>query len=126
MDTTICPRDTTVRFAFTLTAPTTPGTYTESWRLLEEGIAWFGPTDIQFNITVTPARVPGDFDGDQDVDQDDFGDFQLCLTELGRYTAPPSCLPGDLNDDSYVDSRDATLFPLCMTAPGVPGNPSCP
>lgn len=42
------------RFTFILKAPTTPGTYTEKYRLVQEGVTWFGP-EITWTITVTAA-----------------------------------------------------------------------
>ncbi len=42
------------RFTFILQAPTTPGTYVEKFRLVEESVAWFGP-EISWTITVTPS-----------------------------------------------------------------------
>ncbi len=42
------------RFTFVIKAPTTPGSYSESFRLVQEGVTWFGPT-ITWNITVDPA-----------------------------------------------------------------------
>ncbi len=42
-------------FSFTATAPTSPGTYAFSWKMLEEGVQWFGETFTTF-VTVT---VPG-------------------------------------------------------------------
>lgn len=42
------------RFTFVIKAPTTPGTYSESFRLVQEGVTWFGPT-ITWSITVDPA-----------------------------------------------------------------------
>lgn len=51
------------RFTFIMTAPSTPGTYTEQFKLVREGVTWFGPT-ITWSITVTgsdtsPPSVPG-------------------------------------------------------------------
>lgn len=43
---------TTKTFTLTLTAPTTPGTYTTDWRMLREGATWFGQT-VSVNITVS-------------------------------------------------------------------------
>lgn len=40
------------RFTFILTAPGTPGTYTEKFKLVQEGVTWFGP-EITWTITVT-------------------------------------------------------------------------
>lgn len=42
------------RYTFIIHAPATPGTYSESFRLLQEGVTWFGPT-ITWSITVDPA-----------------------------------------------------------------------
>ncbi len=42
----------TYTFSFTMTAPTTPGTYTTDWRMVRDGVAWFGPT-LALNVTVT-------------------------------------------------------------------------
>ncbi|MBP6963511.1 MAG: N-acetylmuramoyl-L-alanine amidase [Armatimonadetes bacterium] len=44
------------RFSFIMTAPQTPGVYTEYWRLVKEGTAWFGYGGVYFQITVTPAK----------------------------------------------------------------------
>ena len=38
-------------FTFTMTAPTTPGTYTTAWRMVRDGYEWFGPT-VSKTITV--------------------------------------------------------------------------
>lgn len=52
------------RFTFILKAPTAPGTYTEKFKLVQEGITWFGP-ERTWTITVigsgpdtTPPSVP--------------------------------------------------------------------
>jgi len=42
------------RFTFILKAPTAPGTYVEHYKLVEEGVTWFGP-EITWTITVTAA-----------------------------------------------------------------------
>ena len=42
------------RFTFILKAPTTAGTYTEKFKLVREGVTWFGP-EITWTITVTPS-----------------------------------------------------------------------
>jgi N-acetyl-anhydromuramyl-L-alanine amidase AmpD len=42
------------RFTFILKAPTTPGTYTEQYKPVREGVTWFGPV-ITWTITVTPS-----------------------------------------------------------------------
>ena len=42
----------TYTFSFTMTAPATPGTYTTDWRMVRDGVAWFGPT-LTKQVTVT-------------------------------------------------------------------------
>lgn len=42
------------RFTFILKAPSTPGTYVEKYRLVQEGVTWFG-NEITWTINVTPA-----------------------------------------------------------------------
>lgn len=43
------------RFTFILKAPSTPGTYTEQYKLVQEGVTWFGDT-ITWTITVTADK----------------------------------------------------------------------
>lgn len=43
------------RFTFILKAPTTPGVYVEKFRLVREGVTWFGP-EITWTISVTAAN----------------------------------------------------------------------
>src|SRR5271157_2755527 len=50
------PRQTAV-FTFTVTAPATAGSYAFSWRMLQEGVTWFGDT-ASATITVTPPPPP--------------------------------------------------------------------
>jgi Putative peptidoglycan binding domain len=42
-------------FSFTLTGPTTPGTYDGQYQMLHQGTAWFGQMCGPANITVNPA-----------------------------------------------------------------------
>jgi len=65
-----------------------------------------------------PGRV-GDFDGDADVDLNDFATFALCYTN-GATTAPPGCEPEDfeacdLDGDGDVDLNDFATFALAFT-----------
>jgi len=53
------PSDTasgqTATFNFTITAPTTPGTYNFQWRMLQQGVAWFGDTSSNVAIRVNAS-----------------------------------------------------------------------
>ncbi len=72
----------------------------------------------------TPAG-PADYDRDGDVDQADWGEFQLCLS--GAFIAQPDAncagMKFDLDDD--VDDDDITLFLGCWSGPGEYANPYC-
>ena len=59
-------------------------------------------------LTIT-GRLPGDLDGDGDVDLLDYRALRLCV--LGPSTMPTvGCVLSDLNADSHVDLRDVALF----------------
>ncbi|MBI4579364.1 MAG: hypothetical protein HY718_06650 [Planctomycetes bacterium] len=66
-----------------------------------------------------------DHDMDQDIDVEDFGWFQTCLS--GAYVAPPTvpCYCADLDHDGDVDTPDVEIFVECMLGPEVPANPNC-
>jgi glucose/arabinose dehydrogenase len=46
------PSGETVVFAFTITAPLTPGIYSFQWQMLNEVVAWFGPMTDPVQVTV--------------------------------------------------------------------------
>jgi len=47
-------------------------------------------------ITVMPPPVPGDFNGDGDVDSEDVDRFLTCVTGPGNSTTPPGCETGSV------------------------------
>jgi hypothetical protein len=61
---------------------------------------------------------PGDFDGDENVDAEDFGLLQRCLLGHGVPQTDPQCLGTDINHDSYVDGQDVAIFQSCLSGPG--------
>ncbi len=71
----------------------------------------------------TPVR--GDFDFDGDVDQEDFGHCQQCLSGTNQAQPIRACLDARLDSDDDVDNDDFALFQACVTAPGVPAAPAC-
>jgi len=82
------------------------------------------PKTIRVQIEViTLVRV--DFDGDDDVDQEDFGVFQGCMTGSGVPQPDPDCFDARLDDDEDVDGADFTIFADCMSGPGTPADPTC-
>jgi hypothetical protein len=64
-----------------------------------------------------------DFDGDQDVDQADFGHLQACLS--GGDPVDPACENAKLNGDKFVDQDDVAIFEACASGPGIPADPNC-
>jgi len=75
-------------------------------------------------ITANPGNV-GDFDGDNDVDQEDFGHFQDCMTGNGNDQSDWNCLDTLLDDDDDVDLNDYTIFQGCMSGPNIPLDQGC-
>jgi len=71
-----------------------------------------------------PGKRPaaGDFDGDNDVDQEDFGRLQGCLSGPG-WLAPPGCEDADLDFDLDIDGADVMRFLEC--ANGAMNAPRC-
>ncbi|MBI4578489.1 MAG: cellulase family glycosylhydrolase [Planctomycetes bacterium] len=81
---------------FEVRATNPEGSDTESWQVL--------------------VRSRADFDGDNDVDQSDFGHFQSCM-EGGNRPIGESCLDADLDGDTDVDPDDLLLFLPCVGGP---------
>jgi len=48
--------DTNVTFQFTATAPTTPGTYPFQWRMVQDGVEWFGAATPSVNVLVSDVE----------------------------------------------------------------------
>ena len=71
------------------------------------------------------AGVPGDVDRDNDVDQQDFGFFQACLTAVGVPLNDPTCRRADMNGDNSVNRLDLSFFLKCRSGADIPANPGC-
>jgi hypothetical protein len=56
-------------FTFTITAPTTPGSYPFQWRMLREGVGWFGTasTNVIVSVTAQPSANNAAFLGQSGV-----------------------------------------------------------
>ena len=74
-----------------------------------------GSTCAQYQCCPTPF-ADANFDGD--VDQDDFGAFQLCYSGPTG-DVPTGCACFDRNKDGHVDGTDLTAFNNCWTGPDV-------
>lgn len=99
-----------------------PGTYTAQITVTAPGV----PGSPQYvDVILVISGNPGDFDGDEDVDMDDHGTFQLCLTGPGAPQSDPTCLPARLDQDVDVDQDDAAIFAQCLSGANVPSDPGC-
>lgn len=89
-------------------------------------------------IAIAHTPRPGDFDGDCDVDLDDFTLFQACMTgpsiPYDPGDLPSGCvllpdgegiIPADFNRDGSVDLLDFAVFQRCYSGPGIPADPHC-
>jgi hypothetical protein len=75
-----------------------------------------------------PHEPFADADGDQDVDQDDFGEMQFCYTGPGAAAGefdPILCSCLDANGDQMIDQLDIQAFEACASGPGVPADSNC-
>ncbi|MBI4579279.1 MAG: hypothetical protein HY718_06225, partial [Planctomycetes bacterium] len=80
----------------------------------------------QATLTVSSPTLPGDFDHDQDVDQEDFGHLQNCLGAATAPPADPNCADANLDNDPLgtVTQDDLMLFLQYITGPGIAGGPN--
>ncbi len=69
--------------------------------------------------------APADFDRDGDVDQEDYGYLQVCLTGPNIPQTDQSCLAARLDADNDVDQADVAIFVGCMSGASVPADPHC-
>jgi hypothetical protein len=115
------------------------------WRFVDEGAnRWIRLTtagtpnipnpivDLTQPITLRVLLQPvvgcnnpyADTEPDGDVDGDDFGKLQACLTADAAGILPGcACFNRDGDDD--VDSDDIGPFDACASGPDVPANPTC-
>jgi len=72
-------------FTFTATAPMTAGAYVFSWRMLQEGVQWFGDTYTTFVTVVMPG--PGTNYGDYTIDTGNMDS----TSRNGSYVSQSTC-----------------------------------
>ena len=102
-------------FAFTVTASTTPSTYNFQWRMVHEGVEWFGELTPNVAVTVTVASpLTGDLDGDS---KRTLTDVRLMIHMLiGQ--VPKDLTTADLTGDGQLTLTD--LQALIRLLVGVP------
>lgn len=91
------------------------GSTSPDTQLINGGIAGMCSSVPEATILVTTPSL-GDFDDDDDVDQDDFGHLQECLSGTLPQT-DPNCADTLLNGDAFVDQTDVAMFLECMGGP---------
>ena len=72
---------------------------------------------------LTVNRPSADFDGDGDVDLNDFATFQLCYGGPNRPLGPLCTAQADFDGDGDVDLNDFATFQGCFNGPNRP--PAC-
>jgi hypothetical protein len=72
-----------------------------------------------------PVPIPGDFNRDGDVDQEDFGHLQACITGGSVPQTQSECLNARLDGDTDVDEWDVLIHQRCFGGPNVPADPDC-
>lgn len=82
--------------------------------------------DQQFKTKVDAlAPMKPDFDRDGDVDLDDFGHLQACLSGPDTPQTDPACQDARLDLDSDVDLADIDAFLQCFSGAGVLADYGC-
>ncbi len=103
------------------TASLAVGRYTTVIRV--SGNAPNSPKDIA--VTIDVHSVKPDYDGDTDVDQDDFGHLQECFTGPGVTVTDPNCANAPLDADDDVDIDDFAVLQSCMSGRDIPADRDC-
>ncbi len=88
---------------------------------------WYWRVDPvnDYDVTTGPVwhfvtRAKEDLDRDGDIDQSDFGFFQVCLSGQTIPPSDPACDWADLDDDGDVDVFDLYTFLSRQAGPGLP------
>ncbi len=76
--------------------------------------------EISIEVNDSFTIAPPDYDSDGDIDQSDFGHFQVCFGSL--YDGCGDC---DFTNDNYVNLSDFIYFQACVSGPTIPYDPNC-
>jgi hypothetical protein len=83
------------------------------------------PAEISVLVVQIVADTPADHDRDGDVDMEDFGWFQACLSGSNVPQNDPNCADAHLAGHTYVDPTDMSKFRQCLTGPDIPASANC-
>ncbi|GJM25392.1 MAG: hypothetical protein DHS20C16_18070 [Phycisphaerae bacterium] len=80
-----------------------------------QGLLGFAPFDLDAVpgdqvVSIALSRIPGDWDGDGDVDHDDYSAYALCMTGPVAGALGPGCNAFDFDVDQDVDMTDYQMF----------------
>lgn len=92
--------------------PAVAGLYKPIFRIVDQS-SREDTRKIQLSIE---DRLFGDFDGDDDVDGDDYEQFRLCYTGADNGPVTEVCEPGDENGDGDIDCLDWRAFRAAVLA----------
>jgi hypothetical protein len=99
-----------------------PGSYGATITVSDPG-AVNDPQTI--DVTLVIQTVSCDFaPQDGDVDQEDFGHLQACLSQPGAAPAA-GCADADLDADHDVDQDDFGIFQQCVSGPNRLADKTC-
>ncbi len=77
-------------------------------------------------VTIDVESVPPDFNGDGDVDQDDYQTFEGCSSGPAvPHDGSETCQQADFDDDNDVDQSDFGILQRCYSGEGNPADPNC-
>jgi RHS repeat-associated protein len=138
--TSVAP-NASVTFNFTITAPSTPGTYQFGWGMLQEQVAWFGSTSPLTNIVVSAptknahlvsSSIPSTISMKAGTSQT----YSVSIQNSGNttWTSAELYRLGVINDSTTLGSNRFALpngtsvapnatatFPVTITAPATAG-----
>ena len=86
------------------------------------------PETIAVTLTISASPfAPADFDQDGDVDLEDFGHLQACLTGTDQGPPGSGCEDADLDKDAGtdVDGSDVDIFLGCLSGANLSADPNC-
>ncbi len=82
------------------------------------------PAGMFVTLQGCPTARP-DFDRDGDVDLEDFGHLQACLTGRGNPQTDPACADALLANRPDVTEEDMAIMLRCLSGPNVLSDPNC-
>jgi hypothetical protein len=93
---------------------------------IDESGSMFASAVRFVQVGTAPEYSRADFDHDGDVDLDDLGHLQLCLSGTGVGQDAEACVNARLDDDNDVDSADVVLFRPCLSGADLDADVYCP